>query len=177
MTIKNLDKLMKRINQLQKITSTREFEKIVSRNNKAIVQANAKLLAPVNNGELRNSINADTEIKGSSIIASTYTNKQQAMYVEFGTGPKGQANHEGISPNVNVSYSQHGWGIPADKVDSSDALRYKWPKRVYQGKEYYMTSGQAAQPFLYPALKNNETKVINRIAKDLKKKIKEGVSK
>lgn len=144
----------------------------LNRTNKGIVQAWAKLLCPVNHGELRNSIKTSIEQTGTRIAATTFTNKEEAVYVEFGAGPIGEANHEGISPEVSPAYSQHGWGIPASEVDEADAEMYKWPKRTYGGKDYYMTSGQPAQPFMYPALKNNEGRVKKELTKQLIKQIK-----
>lgn len=169
--IKNADKLMNKFIALSDSVADEEFKKIVDRSNKGIVQAYAKLMCPVNHGELREHIFTSIEQGNGRTTATTFTNKESAIYVEFGTGPIGQANHEGISPTVTPAYSQHGWGIPADKVDAADAEMYKWPKREYGGKEFYMTSGQPAQPFMYPALKNNEGKVKNEIAKKLAKKI------
>ena len=175
-SFQNVDKLLLKINNLQDSVSKKEFEKVMNRANKQYVQAQAKLLCPVNHGELRNSIKTDVESSNNSVTAITYTNAEHASFVEFGTGPVGQANHDGISPNVSPTYSQHGWGIPADKVDPADAIKYKWPKRTYGGKDYYMTSGQPAQPFIYPALKNNEDKVRDKVAKDLGKIIRKKVS-
>lgn len=47
------------------------------------VQKNAKLLCPVDTGELRNSIKEDGEINGSEINCKTYTNCDHAIYPEF----------------------------------------------------------------------------------------------
>ena len=176
-SIKNVDKLNAKIDNLQNIITDKDFKNSINRANKLYVQAEAKLLCPVNQGELRNSIKSTVEINTDKITAVTYTDKDYASYVEFGTGPVGQANHEGISPNFTPSYSSHGWGIPADQVDMNDAIKYKWPKRTYNGKDYYMTSGQPAQPFMYPALKNNEKKVKEEIQKTLVKKIMKEVKK
>ena len=70
-------------------------------------------------------------------------------YIEFGTGPKGQANHSGISPNVPVTYTQHSW--------------------VYHSEDYgfVTTSGQPAQPFLYPASKASEDVFEANVKKEL----------
>lgn len=175
--IKNKDILGRKITDLANMVRGEDVKQIFNSTNKQIVQAYAKLLCPVNHGELRNSIKTSIDMTQDHIKAETFTNKKQAAYVEFGTGPIGQENHEGVSPDIALSYSQHGWGIPADKVDPADAEMYKWPKRIYNGKEYYMTSGQPAQPFMYPALKNNEKKVKKTIATKLVKKIHKEVKK
>lgn len=134
------------------------------------VQAEAKRLCPVNHGELRDSIYTKTEWEGDTVCATCYTNKKYGPYVEFGTGPKGQENHAGISPNVTPVYVQHGWGIPEEAVSKKDAEKYGWELREYNGKNYYMTSGQAAHPFMYPALKNKEEDIIEVFADEVKRK-------
>jgi hypothetical protein len=61
------------------------------------VQAEAKTRCPVNDGELRGSIYTAIETSSEKIVGICYTNKKYAQYVEFGTGPKGQKQHAGIS--------------------------------------------------------------------------------
>lgn len=175
------DQFLRDLEALIKVTTESKLPGILDRANKGIVQAAAKMECPVREtgggGELRNSIKTSLERRGSKMIATTYTDKQHAIFVEFGTGPVGQESHEGVSPEFIPSYSQHRWGIPADEVDEADAKRYGWPKRTYGGKDYYMTSGQPAHPFMYPALKNNEAKVAIKVKTDLRKEIKKVIKK
>ena len=70
---------------------------------KTVVQAEAKLRAPANEGELRNSIKVRVKIEGDRVFGEVFTNSDHGAYVELGTGPKGQENHSGISPEVSVS--------------------------------------------------------------------------
>ncbi len=129
-----------------------------------LVRDNAVLNVAKNSGELSQSIFSRVNINSKMIEAVVYTNNNHAMYVEFGTGPKGQANHEGISPNIKPVYVGDGWVIPADKIDKSVAEQYRMIPFKRNGEVYgYYTRGQAAKPYLYPALKNNE----NRIIKDM----------
>lgn len=136
------------------------------------VRSYAVLNCPVNHGELRQSIVGQTIKTKNGVQGVVSTNKEYASFVEFGTGPKGQANHEGISPNVNVTYSQHGWAFPADGIPTKDAEQYHWPKRTYGGKEYFLTSGQSAKPFMYPALKDYEPTASKNIKKAINKYLK-----
>lgn len=179
--MEGIDQLLNKMESLIKVTTESKLPGILDRANKGIIQAAAKMECPVREvgggGELRNSIKTSIEQRGSKVIATTYTSKRYAAYVEFGTGPVGQENHEGVSPEFTPSYSQHGWGIPADEVDEADAERYGWQKRTYSGKDYYMTSGQAAHPFMYPALKNNEAKVARRVNSSLRRAIRKAVKK
>ena len=174
--IQGLDSLINKLDNLDRI----KIADTVMRQIK-LVQAEAKLNTPVKarggGGELRDSIVTSVEDYGGGVRGIAKTNKRYAAYVELGTGPKGEADHDGISPKVNPSYSQHGWGISADQIDAADAEMYHMSKRSYNGKEYYMTNGQAAHPFMYPAIKNNEKQIIKNVRKDFQGKIKKAVSK
>lgn len=174
--IQGLDSLYSKLDALDRIKLTDTVIKQIK-----IVQAEAKLNTPVKarggGGELRDSIVTSVEDYGGGVKGIAKTNKRYAAFVELGTGPKGEANHDGISPKVNPAYSQHGWGIPADQIDEKDAEMYHMQKRTYNGKVYYMTFGQAAHPFMYPALKNNEQRIIKNIRKNFQGKIKKVVMK
>lgn len=65
------------------------------------VQKNAKLLCPVDTGELRNSIKEDGQITPEGIDCQVYTNCDHAAYPEFGTGERGRESDidrpEGVS--------------------------------------------------------------------------------
>lgn len=122
------------------------------------------------------------QIQGTEIQIKEYQGKRvvtlkdvDAPYVEFGTGPTGQAHHNGISPDVDPVYSQSGWMIPADAMSPDDAEQYGFG--IAKGKDGevigYYTKGQVAQPFMYPAfaeLKDDVTQEIKAaLEKDLKK--------
>ena len=142
-------------------------------------QSAAKSLAPVNSGELHNSILVDVKkISSGKYEGIVYTNLSYATYVEFGTGPVGAKNHEGTSPNVTPVYTMHAWGIPADSVSPTTAARYGWKLSTYKGKQYYAFPfyGQPAQPFMYPALKDNEEDIVEIIANELRAEVKKCVT-
>lgn len=154
MAVKGAEKLMRQLNTLGNINPV--VEKAV-RKETLRVQRNAVLLCPVNHGELRQSIKTKVEATEGMVAGTVYTNKKHAAFVEFGTGPVGQDNHEGISPEVNPAYSQSGWWFPGDKITPQDAAKYHWPSMTTDdGKTLYFTQGQPAQPFMYPALKGIE---------------------
>lgn len=169
--IQGLDKLMRKYGELGTRIVNESMENAVNASTKT-VQASAKLLCPVNHGELKRNIRTMVQRQDDKTIGVVYNNVPHAMYVEFGTGPVGEANHGGISPAVTPAYSQHGWGIPGDAVESSDVEKYHWPERTYDGQTYYMTSGQPAQPFMYPALKDNEERVTRNISNYLAREIR-----
>ena len=135
---------------------------------KTVVQAEAKLRAPANEGELRNSIKTRVKMDGGKVIGEVYTNLHYAPYVELGTGPKGQASHSGISPEVSVSYRSSPWYVHEDQIDVGP---YHFAKRG----EFYKMYGQPAQPYLYPALKDNHDRVSSNISKYVSRKIREQI--
>jgi HK97 gp10 family phage protein len=151
--IRGLNNLMRQFNTLDSVIQDSVMIQVAIQAKE--VQAQAKLLCPVNQGELRNSIMSTAQKTEYGAIGKVFTNKDYASYVEFGTGPTGQENHDGISPDVNVTYSQRGWSY----VDTDTG-------------EWIFTNGQAAQPYMYPALKNNEQKVTRDIRQGIKNEIR-----
>lgn len=53
------------------------------------IQRNAKYLAPVDSGQLRNSIKTKSQTTQEGAEAQVFTNVEHAPYVEFGTGQRG----------------------------------------------------------------------------------------
>ena len=133
------------------------------------VRSAAALLAPVHDGYLRQSIDWDVEVNGSQISGAVFTDLEYAPYVELGTGPKGAMNHDGISPNVTPVYSMEPWWIHESQLDPGIGEFYHWPHIDTEAGRFYKCSGQAAQPFLYPALKDNEQTVLDILKKGIRK--------
>lgn len=142
--------------------------KAVRNASKRVIQADAKKLAPVNNGELRNSIKTRVKVENGKAVGEVFTNLHYAPYVEFGTGLKGQASHSGISPEVSVSYRSSPWYVHEDQIDIG---HYHFQKRG----EFYKMYGQPAQPFLYPALRDNKERVTKNISNYVIRKIREQI--
>lgn len=142
-TIKNVDRLIQRLN---KIADMDLKEKMVQATK--VVHAQAKALAPVDTGNLAGSIHMKVNKKGENIEGRVYTNVQYAPYVEFGTGIKGNGSYPCKVESLNLSYHDTPWVFTPDG-----------------GKTFYRTKGQVAQPFMYPALKQNE-KYIKQLFKD-----------
>ena len=136
------------------------------------VQATAKLLCSVNQGELRNNIKTRVETEAGRVIGTVYTKKKHAAYVEFGTGPVGEQNHAGISPAITPAYSQNPWWIHESMIDKKDAEQYHFFKIETANGTFYQTHGQPAQPFLYPALKSNEKNIRSSVEEELQKQIR-----
>lgn len=118
------------------------------------IQGDAKLLVDVDTGRLRNSIVENISYEGEDIIEDIGTNLEYAAYVEFGTGPVGEASAKMLPEGVTLQYRSDGW--------------------VYSdGERFYYTEGQPAKPFLYPAFKQNQNNVTDIIARSLQKELRE----
>jgi HK97 gp10 family phage protein len=89
-------------------------------------------------GSVKPTIHSEIKEIPGGVEARVFCNHPAAAYIEFGTGPKGQADHAGISPNVPVTYHPTSWAYESEE--------YGW----------VTTSGQPAKPFMYPAAKQNE---------------------
>lgn len=152
----SIDGLTSLFGKLDKLNTTvrEDLEKSVNKNMKETVQAEAKLLCPVELGDLHDSIEVRTEVSDNEIVSTLYTNSDHAPYVEFGTGKKGEDTPAPDKYPGELSYKQDKWLAVIPDV----------------GPRYI--EGQAAQPFMYPALKNNEEKVVKDIAKDIKATIR-----
>lgn len=57
------------------------------------IQKNAKYLAPVDTGHLRNSIKTKSQITQYGAEAQVFTNCEYGPYVEFGTGERGKESN------------------------------------------------------------------------------------
>ncbi|WP_277405493.1 HK97-gp10 family putative phage morphogenesis protein [Lacrimispora xylanisolvens] len=172
--IKGLDSLMKKYNSMTGSITGQGLEKAVGASIK-MVQGEAKLLCPVNDGELRQSIKTSVYSQDEKVIGVAYTNKKHGPYVELGTGPKGEADHAGISPEVSPSYTQSPWWIHESQIDAATAEKYHMFHIDTPEGRFYQSSGQAAQPFMYPALKNNEERATRNIKNYLAREIRKAV--
>ena len=132
------------------------------------IENQAKRLAPVNLGQLRNSIGLT---KDGELTYSVAANASYAAYVEFGTGP--QVN----VPADFKSYAQQFKGKSGGKFkDMVEALTL-WVKRkgIGNGKNdkglayvialSILKKGMRPQPFLVPAYEMEKPKLIQRLNK------------
>ena len=135
-TIKNLDKLITKLDNISSVDAEKYVKSATT-----FVHGQAKLLAPVDSGRLRNSIHMETSSEKDKVIGRVYTNINYAPYVEFGTGIRG---------NGKYPY--------ANELDFQLAYKEDW-------------GGMSPQPFMYPALKGAEKYVENLINEGIKKEI------
>lgn len=162
MSVDGTKELEKMFSQLSKVQMKQEVEQAIQ-----IIRSAAAEGVPVGHGELRRSIFTDVHEEEDSVIGECFTNKEYAIYVEFGTGPRGQEKHDGISPEHHPVYTQSPWWIHESQIDEQIAEKYHlFSIDTPQGK-FYQSSGQAAHPFMHPALHDNEDIVLKDFATHL----------
>ena len=137
MAIENLDKLISKLEKLEDVNQAMEQACI-------LVENEAKIKCPVDNGLLRNSITHYIEDNPNELVGVVGTNVEYAPYVEFGTG----------------FYSSLGNG-------RQDRWKYKDAKG-----EWHSTIGQHPQPYLQPALEENRRKIEKMFKEQVKKGVK-----
>lgn len=171
--MKGLDRLLRKLDELG--GNSPDALKTAMLQAAKKVQGDAKDLAPVgqiDGGTLRDSIQASVEEKSGKIIGKVSTNVYYAPYVEFGTGPVGEVSNKDLPKNVQPSYKQDGWWIHESQIDAETAEKYHFRRIETEAGVFYYTRGQPAQPFLYPAAKQNEQTVVKIVADHLKKEIR-----
>lgn len=164
------------------VEGSRELEKNLDRMAKAdarkqigeaiqMVKSAAVLGCQVNKGKLCQSILTSVKTDGDIVRGTCYTNKTYGVYVEFGTGPKGQESHAGISPDVSPAYTLSPWWIHESQVDKETAEKYHWFYIDTPDGRFYQCTGMPAYPFMYPALKDNRDGILGGMASSFKAEI------
>ena len=77
------------------------------------VQKDVKLLTPVRDGDLRDSIKEEVTDDNNKIVGRVYTNLEYAPYVEFGTGKRGDESPSPPKWDGDLSYREDWAGMPA----------------------------------------------------------------
>ena len=139
------------------------------------IQSDAKKLAPVNLGTLRNTIYLVEENKGSNeFIFGVGASASYAPYVEFGTGGKVSI------PNGYQDYASQFKNKKDGKFKDMVLALTEWvlKKGIASGKQSksvayaiaisILRKGMRPQPFLIPAFEAEKPKLIQRIEKILK---------
>ena len=145
------DRLKKKLSNLAKIKVEKALSKAC-----LLVEGQAKLLCPVDTGALRESIHTKVENDGKEMRGTVYTQTEYAPFVEFGTGAKGQGTYPYKIDGLNLQYRQDGWAFV--DPETGDTI---W------------THGQKAQPFMYPALEMNKSRVETILQESIEDLIKE----
>jgi HK97 gp10 family phage protein len=170
-TIKGVGSLVKKLNALGG-DSKQALSVGISQAVKKI-QGDAKELCPGDTGQLRNSIYTSTEEQAEAVIGRVYTNNEHAAYVEFGTGPVGRMSPKDLPPEIasRIQYRADGWWIHESQIDAKTAEKYHFFRIETPQGVFYKTEGQPAQPYLYPAIKQNRENVKKIVADHMRNAI------
>ena len=153
MSVQNIEKLLKKLKRMD--MDVNDTLAPIMAKQAEFIQGAAKDLCPTDKGQLQNSIRTTTRKSKYKVTALVHTNTEYAAYVEFGTGKVCETTPVANKYPGPLAYKQTKW-----KANIPDV-----------GWRY--VAGQPAHPYLYPALKNNEEKVRDNIANELKKVIEE----
>lgn len=155
--IRGMDRLRAKVGKLSKVMeqaahdATKEIVELIKNAAELRLQSSIKY----SSGELINSLKDEVVVNADNkIVGRVWSDKKQAVFRELGTGPVGEASPKDLPEGINPVYTQERWFIPASEVAVDLNALYGMPKITIQGKEFYITSGQPARPFLYPSLKD-----------------------
>ena len=166
MSVDGFDELEKKMKELSELDTRQVVGEAIQ-----FVQSAAVMNCHADTGELRQSIFAEVEEQNDTVTGICWTDKAYAPYLEFGTGPKGQEKHAGISPEVTPVYTQQPWWIHESQIDARVAEKYHWFYIDTPDGRFYKCSGNPAYPFMYPALKDNEDQIVDMISRGLSRKV------
>lgn len=110
----------------------------------------------------------------NEIVGRVFSKKEHSFYTEFGTGLVGQNSPKDLPPGVVPVYSQQPWFFPVASVDKDLHALYGMLIIKIQEVEFYLTRGQPARPWLYPALKQTSEELPEIFKENVSKKLKEG---
>ncbi len=123
------------------------------------IAAQAREDAPVNYGQLRNSLKSYVEVHGDQIEGGVKTDYAAAIYHEFGTGPVGDASPHPQAAELDINYQPDGWVYQSEKVAAMRGEEYVENEK---GGHVY-TEGVPAKAFMYNALTANEDAILESL--------------
>ncbi|WP_430394845.1 HK97 gp10 family phage protein [Enterococcus faecalis] len=153
--VRGLDRLKRKTKQVVEIVTDAAWDATFELTELIRGAAELRLASSVKygSGELLGSLKNEVvvDVKGC-LVGRVWSDKEQAIYRELGTGPNGEASSKNLPEGVSPVYSQTAWFIPAEKVPIDLEAIYGIPKITIQGKDFFLTKGQPSRPFLYPSL-------------------------
>lgn len=176
--IRGLDRLRRKIKLIPSlvkeanIDATRELTDLTEGYATQNIQSSSKYPT----GELSTSVKKEVaEDVSGSVVGRVWSDKKHAFYKEFGTGPVGDASPKDLPPGVNPVYTQQKWFFPTSAVDKDLNALYGMLIVQIKEVEFYMTRGQPARPWLYPALKDAMEEAEEIYTENINRKLKEGL--
>lgn len=131
-----------------------------------LVEREARIKAPKDNGELKRSIESRVESGGSNIQGIVFTTLEYAPYVEYGTGcfAEGGNGRSGYWVYVKDSSKRSSSGGKTYTLEEAKRAVAAMRKK---GLDAYYTCGQKPQPYMRPALDENREEILRIIKEGL----------
>lgn len=140
--VEGLDKLLKKLDKLGG-NIPQSTEKALLRGG-AVIEELAKANCPVDTGQLKESIHTQMVDESAAAVG---TNVKHSIFVEFGTGPKGDP----AVPHTTKEY---------------------WRYRDAQGV-WHTSHGQAPQPFMRTGFAEGRGKAVEAVKESIKEDVEE----
>lgn len=134
-----------------------------------IVRDSAVMLAPVDESELRDSIDYQIRELRAEVEAHIGTNVFHARFVEFGTGEFAE-NGQGRKGYWVFVKGEDNVGGSGGKTYTLAEAKQAMAYLRSLGLEAYYTNGQSPQPFLRPALTDNKKNIEKAVKIAFKRK-------
>lgn len=145
------------------------------------IEREAKKNAPVAFGDLRASLTHIITVIGKAFVVLVGTNRKQAKFVEFGTGPRGAQSSGQLTKSAleymkatGYQWGGHGGWPPDDAI-------LPWMKRKGIDEQHKLAiqrkifaRGTISQPFLFPAFEEFRHEIGDDVEKVIKRAIGEG---
>lgn len=107
------------------------------------IRDGARVKAPHDTGALKEKISYKKDVGAGGVKGQVIVGVEYGVYVEFGTGSRGQASYTG---DQAITYSQTPWWTRHGKIESGRMVFTKTKSKWF---------GQPAKPYLYPSFKEN----------------------
>lgn len=141
-----------------------------------ILAGDARTACPVDEGNLRNSIEGFVDTEKDAITGGAVTVNEYAVYVEFGTGPTGtESGGHPLDGELGIVRKTEPWlcQIPINSKTLS-YLGEVTDKEKEKGYALRYVHGQKANPYMYTAMKQNEKDIMDDFGSVIKEVIKSG---
>ncbi|MBD9846472.1 HK97 gp10 family phage protein [Enterococcus faecalis] len=173
---RGVDRLMSKIRAIPKVMEDAVYEATFDIVEETATRATSRLQSSVKygSGELSGSLKQEVVIDSrGKVVGRVWSDKIQALFREFGTGPVGAESPKDLPPGVNPVYSTECWFIPVNKTPVDLETVYGIPKVTIKGQDFFMSRGQPARPWLYPSMKE-----VTEMAEDIyRNRVREGLIK
>lgn len=176
--IKGLNSLRRKLKATPKILedamwdATFEITELIKQATELRIASSVKFSSGELSGSYKNEVVINAQGK---IVGRVWSDKEQAMYREFGTGPVGYESQKELPPEFTetIFYTTAPWFIPAEEAGVDLEAIYGIPRITIQGEDFFLTRGQPARPVLYPSLKEIVEQAPDIYKEHVQKRLKE----